>query len=282
MSIKSRIRRSAVRLRLVVLRVKLAAFYVHIGITKRQPKAELERFFTRFRDKYVSCNLIRVGGEKDGGYLHPEILDRISYCYSPGVSDTADFEKTLSERFDIKSFMADASVEGPPMLDKNFMFIPKFVGAYSEGSFITLSDWISETLGVDGKNMILQMDIEGSEYDVLMFEDSSTLSKFSTMIIEFHHLQKMFEQDFLRMVSAVFEKIYKDFSICHVHPNNCCGVASLDGIDIPCVIEVTFIRNDLVHELCNKNSITLPHRFDHKNVAENQDIKMPDLWWKDE
>jgi len=281
-NIKSRIRQLAFRLRLEVLRVKLSVFYFHIWITKHRPKVELERFIKRFRNKYVSCNLVRVGRDGDGGYLHPEILDRISYCYSPGVSDTVDFEKTLSEKFNIKSFMADASVEGPPIPDKNFTFIPKFLGACSKDQFITLSDWISETLEDNCKNMILQMDIEGSEYDVLTFEDSSTLSKFSTMTIEFHNLQKMFEQDFLRMVSAIFEKIYKDFSICHVHPNNCCGVASMDGIEIPCVIEVTFIRNDLIRAVYSKNPINLPHRLDSKNVEENKDIIMPNVWWKSE
>ena len=280
MSKKSRIKKLAVKLRLSVLRIRLTVFYVHIWITKHHSKGELERFIKRFRDKYISCNLVRVGGDGDGGYLHPEILDKISYCYSPGVSDTADFEKTLSEKFNIKSFMADASVEGPPTPDKNFTFIPKFLGAYSHSEVITLSDWISETLGDADENMILQMDIEGGEYDVLTFEESSTLSRFSSMTIEFHNLQKVFERDFLRMVSGIFEKIYKDFSICHVHPNNCCGVASLDGIDIPCVIEVTFIRNDLVHDLWNKNPISLPHRLDNKNVEENEDIIMPDIWWR--
>ena len=280
MSIKSRIRQLALRIRLAILRIRVGVFYVHIWITKNHSKGELERFIQRFRDKYVSCNLVRVGGDGDGGYLHPEILDKISYCYSPGVSDTADFEKTLSEKFNIKSFMADASVEGPPIPDKNFTFIPKFLGAYSQSEVITLSDWISETLGDVDENMILQMDIEGGEYDVLTFEESSTLSKFSTMTIEFHNLQKMFERDFLRMVSGIFEKIYKDFSICHVHPNNCCGVACLDGIDIPCVIEVTFIRNDLIQGLWSKNPIILPHRLDNKNVEEKKDIIMPDIWWK--
>ena len=120
------------------------------------------------------------------------------------------------------------------------------------------------------------------EYGVLVYEDSTTLASFSAMIIEFHNLQKLFERDFLKMVSAVFEKIYKNFSICHVHLNNCCGIASLDGIEIPRVIEVSFVRNDLIDKFSSKTPISLPHNLDSKNIDKNEDIVMPEMWWKSE
>ena len=126
------------------------------------------------------------------------------------------------------------------------------------------------------------MDIEGSEYNVLTYEDSTTLAQFSVMVIEFHNLQKMFEKDFLKMISAIFEKIYKNFWICHVHPNNSSGTASLDGIEIPQTVEVTFIRNDLVNKCRNNKNISLPHKLDAKNVPGNEDIFMPKIWWASE
>ena len=72
--------------------------------------------------------------------------------------------------------------------------------------------------------MILQMDIEGAEYDVLTFESTATLGRFSAMIIEFHGLEQFFDRRFLHTTSIIFEKLYRNFSICHVHPNNNCGV----------------------------------------------------------
>lgn len=261
-------------------RIRQAAFNQHYWIEQLNSKSELETFLSRFREKLVSCELVRIGGEGDGGYLHPKNLNDISYCYSPGVSSIADFEKELSDSYDIKSFMADASVNGSPISDDNFEFIPKFLGAHSKNEFITLTDWISETAGKGRDDKILQMDIEGGEYDVLIFEDSETLASFSTMIIEFHSLQKLFEKDFLRMSSAIFEKIYKNFSICHVHPNNAAGLAELDGISIPRTIEVTFIRNDLLDRYSNQDNIELPHPLDRKNVQNNDDILMPQIWWK--
>ena len=261
-------------------KIRQAAFKQHYWIEKLKSKDELKMFLKRFRENFISCELVRIGGADDGGYLHPNNLKEISYCYSPGVSFTSNFEKELSDTYNIKSFMADASIDEPPVSGQNFEFIQKFLGTYTKDKFITLSDWISDSIGEDQGNKILQMDIEGSEYDVLIYEDAKTLASFSTMIIEFHFLQKLFEKDFLKMFSAIFEKIYKNFSICHVHPNNCCGIAELDGIAIPRVIEVTFIRNDLVKKYSKNKEIILPHRLDIKNVKENEDILMPEIWWK--
>ena len=260
--------------------IRQMAFQNHLWIEKLNSKEQLQEFLKQFREHYISCDLVRIGGDGDGGYLIPNIFDKISYCFSPGVSDKANFEKELSERFNIKSFMADASVEKAPLSDSNFDFIPKFLGAHSRSNYITLSNWLSKSNLDNDSNLLLQMDIEGGEYDVLVYEDSKTLASFSVMVIEFHYLQKMFERDFLKMVTAIFEKIYKNFSICHVHPNNYCGIVSLDGIEIPRVIEVTFIRNDLSNNFSNNKPIMLPHPLDSKNIANYEDISMPIEWWK--
>ena len=128
--------------------------------------------------------------------------------------------------------------------------------------------------------MILQMDIEGGEYDVLVHEDSEVLKSFSIMVIEFHNLHKLFEEDFLRMVSAIFEKIYKNFSICHVHMNNFCYIETSGGIEVPPVIEVSFIRNDLIDKVLSEKPIRLPHNLDSRNSLYERDTVMPEIWWK--
>ena len=150
---------------------------------------ELQEFLKQFRSHYVSCDLVRIGGDGDGGYLLPNLFDKVSYCISPGVDYTAKFEKELSEKFNIKSFMADASVKKPPLSDNNFDFIPKFLGAHSRGNFITLSEWLSQNSLEHDSNLLLQMDIEGGEYDVLIREDLKTLDSFLAMMIEFHNFK---------------------------------------------------------------------------------------------
>ena len=249
-------------------------------VNKIPPSNDLEAFLSRFRDRYVAIDLIRIGGDDDGGYLMPNNIDSIEYCFSPGVDYTASFESELSKKYNIKSFMADASVSSAPLEDNNFTFIKKFLGSKTEGEFITLSDWMKESIFEDNKGKILQMDIEGGEYDVLTYESSETLAMFSSILIEFHGMQNMFDRNFLKMVSGIFEKLYQNFSICHVHPNNCSGIASFNGLDIPRVFEVTFIRNDLVNTCKIDLPIILPHPLDRSNVQNTSEIIMPEIWWK--
>lgn len=126
--------------------IKRKAFSRGIIICKVTQTAKIEKFINRFRENYVSVDLIRIGGDADGGYLIPDIFNRIAYCLSPGVADTADFEAELSRRYDIKSFMIDGSVASAPCADENFHFTKKFLGHRSNGDFITLSDWMDSIL----------------------------------------------------------------------------------------------------------------------------------------
>ena len=259
--------------------IKIALFY-GIIIFNAVKNKKIKEFIKRFRENYISTDLIRIGGDTDGGYLIPDIFDRIAYCLSPGVADTVDFEAELSRRYGIKSFMIDGSVTSAPFADDNFHFMKKFLGHRTNDDFITLSDWMESVLDGGDDGMILQMDIEGGEYDVLTFESVETLSRFLAIIIEFHDMKRLFEPCFLQTISTVFEKLYRNFSICHVHPNNCCGVTSLNGIDVPNIIEVTFLRHDLVDQFKSASALSLPHRLDRDNVLHYAHIDMPAIWWK--
>lgn len=242
----------------------------------------LLRFIERFRENYVSTELVRVGGEGDGGYLLPDILSNVSHCFSPGVSFTADFEAELSRNFGIRCLLADASVEAAPLSDPNFSFVQKFVGSRTEGQLTTLSDWMSASLDGSERDLLLQMDIEGSEFDVLTLESNDVLERFGVIIVEFHGMERLFDEHFLSSVSAIFEKLYQKFSVCHVHPNNIGGIASLGEIEVPRLFEVSFVRDDLLRSLEPGREIVLPHPLDAPNVPDMPDISMPAMWWKTE
>ena len=79
---------------------------------------------------------------------------------------------------------------------------------------------------------------------MLTFESAETLSKFTILVIEFHALDRLFDPHFVSIFNAILTKILLNFSICHMHPNNCCGIANFNGIEVPRVMEITFVRND--------------------------------------
>ena len=119
---------------------------------------------------HAGHELIRLGEDRDGGYLVPDDLDGIRACFSPGVDLASHFERDCIQR-GIRVHLADASVDGPgPELlshEKDYTFRKAFVGPCSQGeALISLADWVNaEAPGED--ELMLQMDIEGAEFQVL-------------------------------------------------------------------------------------------------------------------
>ena len=260
--------------------LKKQFYNLGINLVRNTKINDIKKFISKFKKNYIHTNLIRVGGNGDGGYLVPNVLKDVNICMSAGVGDISKFEKELSDTYDIKSFMIDGSVDSPPENNKNFFFLKKYLSSETNEENITLSDWILKNSITKTENVILQMDIEGSEYEVLTYESSQTLANFSLLIVEFHKFENISNPVFCKMLNSIFDKIYQNFKICHVHPNNFSGIYNFKNIKIPSTIEVTFIRNDLVLAEKSENGIVLPHSLDQKNVKTLPNINMPEIWWK--
>ncbi len=220
--------------------------------------------------------MIRVGGPTgDGGYLLPDVLDGIEYCFSPGVGLTSEFENQIKKR-GIKSFLADYTVDGPAA-ENLHKFEKKFIKSYNSENSIIFDDWIKNLVKPTDKDFLVQMDIEGSEYGVINSISNSNLEKIKIMVIEFHHLQFLNNEVFLKNFISVLKKLNNYFYINHIHPNNCCGVTLVEDLVIPNVLEVTFLNKKYAK---NKHKIKdLPNSLDKKNVEKNEDIKLSHHWF---
>ena len=210
----------------------------------------------------------------------PDILNEIDFCFSAGVGHTSDFEKDLYSNYRIRSFMLDASVDFPRLKGDFFEFEKKFLGIYDSDKVMTMSSWLEVHTSSETDKLLLQMDIEGSEYEILAFEPCSTLSRFSCMVIEFHDFHKLFDPNFCFVLNGIFEKIYRDFSIVHAHPSSYRKLIKNNGILIPPTIEITFLRNDILQGLGQLKEPHLPHPLDNPNSPKHKEIKLPEIWWK--
>lgn len=248
-------------------------------LEKAASAGEVIEFVEFFKNAIVSVDLVRIGGKGDGGYLIPDDLDGVKYCFSPGVDVTANFENELSNKFGIKCFLADASVAAPPIHNELFEFDPKFLGAKNTENTITLGAWIKDKLPNDDGEMLLQMDIEGAEFDVLIESSIEDLRRFRIIIIEFHEMQKIFNRTTLPLLRAIFQKVFQGFSIAHVHRNNASDAVHFDGISVPPTFEVSFIRNDRIEKISRPQKFSLPHHLDSPNAEDRPDPVMPEIWW---
>jgi hypothetical protein len=231
------------------------------------------------RPRATLTELIRIGGNSDGGYLVPADLTGVASCFSPGVGLTASFETDLQHRFNIPSHLADGSVSGPPPGLNPRSFTHKFVGPLDDESHITLATWVEhQPEYAAGEDLALQMDIEGAEYTVILATPREHLRRFRWMVIEFHGVIHWCDAAFFNVVEETFRKVLQDFVVVHNHPNNCCGLLNLAGIPAPSVFELTFHRRDRCRDIGPQ--LHLPHSLDRPNVPGVPDLQLPDLWFR--
>lgn len=235
----------------------------------------LNALFYRVRPIKTQHSLIRLGGDGDGGYLVPNDLTNVDACFSPGVDQTANFEKDLIGR-NVPCFLADYSVSQPPFEHSLINFKKKFVGLYSDEQHIDLKTWVEEC-APESKNLILQMDIEGSEYPILYYADLPTLLRFRILVIEFHGLQCVFDDSKIDTVFCTFDRLSRYFDVVHIHPNNCTPLVTIEGVSVAPVMEFTFLRKD--RRVFNGYVSEFPHALDRPNVTTKDDIVLPACWY---
>jgi len=246
------------------------------NITWQTELEDVQGLIRRLRPRDCGNELIRIGEAGDGGYLIPDDLDGIEYCFSPGVNTTSDFENQLADR-GIKSFLADYSVDAPPIIRPEFTFDKKYLGSTNNERFLTLASWKDKYLADYTGDLILQMDIEGAEYQVILSTPDELLSQFRILVIEFHSLQRLFDPFVFGLLSACFEKLLESFYVVHIHPNNYCGSVKRGNIEVPRMMEFTFLNKKRMSGTTQLR--TFPNRLDSANVPVRKNYSLPECWY---
>ena len=223
-------------------------------------------------------NLIRVGGGKGGGYLVPNDLEGIEACFSPGVSDTATFEIQIKEQFGIGSILADYSVDSAPSNFQPISFTKKFIGAIDNGKYMSFESWMKNELNQNsGKDLILQMDIEGGEYEAIIALPEDLLTKFRIIVIEIHSIPSWADPHLFSIVEVFFAKLLKSFYVVHNHPTNALPLVRIGNFLAPTTFELTFLRKDRTANLGFIEEF--PHQYDKPCVPEIPELVLPGNWY---
>jgi hypothetical protein len=243
--------------------------------TRRTELSNVLGLIRELRPQECGKDLIRIGGTGDGGYLIPDDLEGIEYCFSPGVNTVSNFENHLAD-LGIKSFLADYSVDRPPISRPEFTFDKKFLGSSDRGCYFTLASWKDKYIKDYSGDLILQMDIEGCEYEVILNIPDSLLNQFRIMVIEFHYLDRLFDPVTFFLLSASFRKILQSFHVVHIHPNNIGGSVKVGDIEVPRVLEFTFLNKR--REASTKQQLVFPHKLDVENTGKDT-LHLPRCWY---
>lgn len=253
--------------------------------------SHLDEAIAFLRPKGSPFRLVRVGPPRDGGYLAPLDLKGIRHCFSPGVDNRKQFEDDLVSRFRTITHMADFSSDESsfqsPLVEGWQTFEKKWLSSKGGPDSITLEEWVSKSMPPEEAatgEFLLQMDIEGSEYDVIPNLDEELLQKFRIILLELHNLDDILEKERYELtVGPLIEKLDRYFTVIHAHPNNCGALYSVPGrnIKIPEVLEITLVRNDRLAGLAHMKQFQpkLPSPLDvRSNCVSRRPIHLNGEW----
>ena len=223
--------------------------------------------------------LERFGGSSDGGYFCPANIANIKYIFSPGYGGTKSFEDHMS-LLGKQVYMCDPNFEAVENLRVNQEFESIGISASKsqEGNFITLDNWINKKVGMEANNLLLQMDIEGEEWEIFASNESEFLNRFEIMIVEFHGLERiLYDYQFARLAEASLSKLSLTFTNVFCKANNAGGWVYFKGKKFPKVIECTFVRKNSSLLAIIANSDKQNSKLDYRNNINLPPLAIPKL-----
>jgi hypothetical protein len=208
---------------------------------------------------------IRLGPKQDGGYVvYKEPLEKTKLVYSLGIGWVSQTEYDLC-LLGKKVKMYDCDPYNG-LWHKNMEFKQIFV----DSKFFN-----SELDPIEDNDLMLCMDIEGSEYELLSNIKNKNLLKFSQINFELHYLWTNPNKELFN----ILEKLNKNYVLFHIHGNNC----GPEKEGLPDVVELSFLRKDMCKQITKENINYPILGLDFSN--DPHDRNKPDYilnWWSNE
>ena len=206
-----------------------------------------------------NLSFIRLGSKYDGGYVVVNNFLNTDYLVSFGIANNIDFEQQMSN-FVSGMDLYDFSINSLPQKIKNSRF---FIEKVDSDHDIIL-DRVK-----DKEDLILKVDIEGSEWNFFKNISEENINKFKQIILEVHWMVEIEGVKIPDFRIDVIEKINKTHQIVALHPNNYSKTVNVAGLVVPQVLEITFLR-----KLDNKFiEGTPPKNLFYPNNPNGPDIK---------
>jgi hypothetical protein len=232
-------------------------------------------FILNSYSKLLSClevkspqteEIIRYGPIGDGGYLLVNKFEQINKVVSLGVGQNIDIELYFAN-LGKEILLFDGTITSLPRSHKKFEFFNSNVYGTipttpNSSTFILVNDIFSSHLQSSAKDfdkeflkseILFFIDIEGSEYDLIMNLEKSNLEVCQQITIEFHDIFKQITQKNAVIFDAL-TKLRETHELISVHGNNFGASFLVNGMDYPDVLETTWLRKDLSTFVKSKNN----------------------------
>lgn len=234
-------------------------------------------FYKKLAPCNTGYNLIRIGGEFDGGYLLPNILDGIQVCLSPGTSGNTTLENQLARQYGIKCLLCDPEDSKENItLDPLNEFDRISLDTKDTDSSFTLYSWLRKYHLDNASPLMLTMDIEGVEVALINALSVDELHKFRIISLELHYLHLLHTSDSQSYVASLYravDRLSQYFDCVHFKPNTTCPftvqTSSGDVHTLYTCVEVTYLNKQLrIQQPICSNYRNLPHFLDQPNSSD--------------
>lgn len=214
---------------------------------------------------------IRVGRDCDGGYVMLNSFAGLAGAISLGIADDASWDTDIADR-GIRVLQYDPSIQVSPVRHPLVSFEPLRIASVNYTGATSIASVLQCHLPEDATDdLLLKMDIEGSEWDVVLGMSDKILRRFRQIVCEFHNLDRLTNPDFGSRAKAVFETLTRNHFVCHVHGNNCGNFVSAANVPIPESLEVTFASRTYFLPL-EESTEVYPTVWDRPNEKGRADL----------
>ncbi|MBC8207012.1 MAG: FkbM family methyltransferase [Kiritimatiellales bacterium] len=223
---------------------------------------------------------VRVGNVSgDGGYIMADDFDDIRVALSLGIADEISWDEEMTRR-GVDVFQFDHTVDPPAQVETNprLHFYKCGVAGKTDlqKNLKNIENILMDEIGDQSGDLILKMDIEGSEWESLLTISDETLKRFRQICIEIHNPLARPAQRVLRNRNLnVLRKLHRNFAPIHFHANNEGMDRNLFGIVVPRAIEVTYIRRD--GQVFFSSDEVFPGKLDVPNSPDRSDVMLTEI-----
>lgn len=208
---------------------------------------------------HEGIRLIRIGDNFDGGYVLSDSLHKELQCLSIGAGTNISFDVGIASRVNAVHLYDHTISELPTSLElnSNIHFFKNGLGTMREDVFVTLSDCLKKF--PESSQIILKVDIEGDEWKIFSSIDSDLLVQCQQVIIEFHNLLQINDDAFYKTMQEALGNLARSHSPVNIHPNNWGKVELISGVILPDVLEITYVRKDMLGQLISNRTENKPN-----------------------
>jgi len=193
----------------------------------------------------VDKRQVRIGSVADGGYIMLDDFAELKIAYSLGIGVDVNWDLAIAER-GLTLQQYDHTVNGPPISHPNFQFNKLGIGPTDCEEFISLSTALKRNGHQARDDLVLKIDIEGSEWATFDDLSGEIFQQFQQIVIEYHGFLRANEPEWLVVAQRVLSRLYRTHAVHHVHANNWGEFRVIANVAVPDVLEVSYVRRDRV------------------------------------